>query len=346
MNYNIYKLNLNLFTFAGTEDGNSNYQTSNDSNIAAQFKTYYDTRLIRKAGANLVYAQFAVKKTLPAGSGKTIEFRGFDELDTTPANYRLTEGLTPAAQKMKSYPITATVSQYGGYVGITDMVKTTSIDPMVTESIDALSTQAETVLDKLIRNAIVGNVEVHDAYAGGASAESALTVANHKISVAEIRTIVNILKRSNAPRIDGAYPLILHPDVATDLQADPEYKELYHYLKPEKLAAGYVGDVAGARIYESTNALITKNATSGVAIYHGTLIGQGSYATVDLAGGGLRTIIKQVGSSGSSDPLEQRGSVAWKATTVSKVLIPKYLVNFSCAAEYNGVDDAEAEVTA
>ena len=346
MKERIYKLNLNLFTFAGTEDGSSNYQTSNDSNIAAQFKTYYDKRLIRKAGPNLVYAQFAVKKPLPAGSGKSIEFRGFDELDTNPAARQLTEGVTPAAQKMKSYVITATVAQYGGYVGITDMVKTTSIDPMVTESIDALSTQAETVLDKLIRNAIVANDEVHEAYAGGATTESALSVANHKISVAEIRKIVNILKRANAPRIDGAYPLILHPDVSTDLQADPEYKELYHYLKPEKLAAGYVGDVAGARIYESTNALITKNATSGVAIYHGTLIGQGSYGTVDLAGGGLRTIIKQVGSSGSSDPLEQRGSVGWKATTVSKVLIPKYLVNFSCAADYNGVDDAEAEVTA
>ena len=338
-----FKLMLNLFTFAGTETGTENIQTSADANIAAEFKTYYDKRLIRKAGPNLVFAQFAVKRPLPQGSGKTIEFRGFHDLDTKVGTRKLTEGVTPAAQKMKAYTIEATVEQYGGYVGITDMVKTTSIDPMVTETIDALSSQAEIVLDKLIRNAIVGNDEVNEAYAKSATAESALTTAGHCITVDDIRRIVNILKRANAPKIDGAYPLVLHPDVSTDLQADQEYKDLYHYLKPANLAAGYVGDVAGARIYESTNVLITKNSTSGAAIYHNVLIGQNSYGTVELSGGGLRTIIKQVGSAGSSDPLEQRGSIGWKATTVTKVLIPKYLVNFSCCSKFNGVDDAETE---
>ena len=201
--------------------------------------------------------------------------------------------------------------------------------------------QPQVVLDKLIRNAIVTDDEVNEAFAGGAVAEAELTVAKHKISVADIRAIVNILKRVNAPKIDGAYPLILHTDVATDLTADEEYKELYKFLKPKNLASGYVGDVVGARIYESTNALITKNE-NGVAIYHGTLIGQNSYGTVEFAGGGLRTIVKQLGSSGTADPLDQRGSAGWKATTVTKVLIPKYLVNFCCTSSFNGVDDAEA----
>ena len=339
------KIKLNLFAFAGT-DVSSNVQTSTDSDIAKEFKTYYDKRLIRKAGPNLVFAQFAVTRPLPQGSGKTIEFRGFHEMDTAVNARKLDEGVTPVAQKLQSYAIEATVAQYGGWVGITDVVKTTAIDPMVTEAIDALSSQAEVVLDKIIRNAIVGDDEVAEAYAGSADDESAMTPTDNKITVADIRRIVNRLKRANAPRIDGAYPLILHTDVSTDLQADEEYKELYHYFKPEKLAAGYVGDVAGARIYESTNVLITKNATSGKAIYHNVLVGQNSYGSVELSGGGLRTIIKQLGSGGSSDPLDQRGSVGWKATTVAKVLIPKYLVNYSCCATFDAVDDAEAEVTA
>ncbi len=342
---NFNKIKLNLFAFAGT-DVSSNVQTSTDTDIAAEFKTYYDNRLIRKAGPNLVFAQFAVKRPIPQGRGKTIEFRGFHELDTDVTARKLTEGQTPAAQKLQAYTVEATVAWYGGWVGITDVVKTTAIDPMVTEAIDALSSQAEVVLDKIIRNAIVGDDEVAEAYAGSASAESAMTPTANKITVADIRRIVNMLKRANAPRIDGAYPLILHTDVSTDLQADEEYKELYHYFKPEKLAAGYVGDVAGARIYESTNVLITKNATSGKAIYHNVLVGQNSYGSVDLKGGGLRTIIKQLGSGGSSDPLDQRGSVGWKATTVAKVLIPKYLVNYSCCATFDGVADAEAEVSA
>ena len=339
------KIKLNLFTFAGT-DVTDNVQTSSDPNIASEFKTYYDKRLIRKTGPNLVFAQFAVKRPIPQGSGKTIEFRGFHELETDVNKRKLTEGQTPAAQQLRTYTIEATVAQYGGWVGITDMVKTTAIDPMVTQAVDALSSQAEIVLDKIIRNAIVGEDEVQEAYAGKAENEGAMTPANHKITVNDIRRIVNMLKRENAPKIDGAYPLILHTDVSCDLQGDAEYKELYHYLKPANLAAGYVGDVAGARIYESTNVLITKNTTSGNAIYHNVLVGQDSYGSVALEGGGLRTIIKQLGSSGSADPLDQKGSIGWKVTTVAKVLVPKYLVNYSCCAEYNDSEHAEEEVTA
>ena len=338
-----FKFNpANLFVFAGTETSNGNVQVSSDTDIAPEFKTYYDKRLIKKASPNLVYGQFAVKRPLPKGSGKTVEFRGFHELDTTVTSKKLTEGQTPAGTKLKVYTIIATIEQYGDFIPLSDVVMTTAIDPMLTQAIDALAAQAQVVLDKLIRNAVVADEETHEAYAGGADAESELSVAAHIITVADIRRIVNILKRCNAPRIDGAYPLVLHPDVSTDLQADEEYKQLYRYLKPDRLANGYVGDVAGARIYESTNALITKSSDGTTAIYHCTLIGEGSYGTVDLAGGGLRSIVKQLGSSGSSDPLDQRGSAGWKAATVTKVLIPKYIVNFSCCATFNGVQDAEA----
>ena len=341
----IFKFNpFNLFVFEESDTAVLyENQPSTDPGIAEEFKTYYDNRLIKKAGPNLVYEQFAVKRPLPKGRGKTVEFRGFHELDTDVASRKLEEGQTPEGQKLAMYTIPATVESYGGWVPLNDIVITTAIDPMVNSAIDVLSTQAHAVLDKLIRNAIVTDDEVNDALAGGADAEAELTVENHKISVADIRRLVNILKRVNAPKINGAYPLILHTDVATDLTADEEYKELYKFLKPQHLASGYVGDVVGARIYETTNALITTNS-EGVAIYHGTLIGEGSYGTVKLEGGGLRTIIKQLGSSGTADPLDQRGSAGWKATTVTKVLIPKYLVNYRCTSSFNGVDDAEAVI--
>ena len=327
----------NLFVF----DANSNMNTTDSSGIAAEFKTYYDERLIRKTGPNLVFAQFATKKPLPAGKGKTIEFRGFKDLDTTAKNYKLTEGVTPDASKLEMYTLTATVAQYGNYVIITDMVETTAIDPMVTECVDILASQAEIVLDKLIRNAILADEEVAQHYARDVDDTEELTVEGHKISVADIRKIVAYLKRVNAPKIEGAYPLILHTDVASDLTADEEYKELYKYLKPETLASGYVGDVAGARIYESTNAMITTNEAGNVAIYHCHLVAQGAYGCVNLKGGGLRTIIKQVGSSGVADALDQRGSIGWKAASATRVLVPNYLITYSCTSSLNCVEDAE-----
>jgi N4-gp56 family major capsid protein len=49
---------------------------------------------------------------------------------------------------------------------------------------------------------------------------------------------------------------------------------------------------------------------------HGTIIyGQDAYGLVKLGGKGrpnIQIIVKPVGSSGSNDPLNQRGTIAWK----------------------------------
>jgi hypothetical protein len=40
----------------------------------------------------------------------------------------------------------------------------------------------------------------------------------------------------------------------------------------------------------------------------------------------LQTIVKQKGSAGTADPLDQRSSVGWKAIKTAELLIPNYLV--------------------
>jgi N4-gp56 family major capsid protein len=59
----------------------------------------------------------------------------------------------------------------------------------------------------------------------------------------------------------------------------------------------------------------------------GTLfLGEGAYGVTEITGGGLQTIVKQKGSAGTADPLDQRSSVGWKAIKTAKILIPNYLV--------------------
>ena len=59
----------------------------------------------------------------------------------------------------------------------------------------------------------------------------------------------------------------------------------------------------------------------------GTLIfGEGAYGVTEITGGGLQTIVKQKGSAGTADPLDQRSSVGWKAIKTAELLIPNYLV--------------------
>ena len=47
------------------------------------------------------------------------------------------------------------------------------------------------------------------------------------------------------------------------------------------------------------------------------MLGADGYGTTEITGGGLEHIVKQLGSAGTGDPLNQRASVGWKATKVA-----------------------------
>ena len=78
------------------------------------------------------------------------------------------------------------------------------------------------------------------------------------------------------------------------------------------------------------------NSTGG-AVFCTLIMGQGAYGVTEVEGGGLETIVKQKGSAGTADPLDQRSSVGWKATRTAELLIPQYLVRVeSCSPRFSG----------
>ena len=66
------------------------------------------------------------------------------------------------------------------------------------------------------------------------------------------------------------------------------------------------------------------------------VIGDGAYGVTEVTGGGLQTIVKQKGSAGTADPLDQRSSVGWKAIKTAELLLPEYIVRIeSCSPRYS-----------
>ena len=63
----------------------------------------------------------------------------------------------------------------------------------------------------------------------------------------------------------------------------------------------------------------------GIDVYSTLIIGENAYATTKVEGGGLETIIKQLGSAGTADPLNQRATVGWKALKVTDILTEQYI---------------------
>ena len=64
------------------------------------------------------------------------------------------------------------------------------------------------------------------------------------------------------------------------------------------------------------------------------ILGDNAYGTTQLAGEGLQHIVKQLGSAGTSDPLNQRATVGWKANKVTVRLVEAFMVRIETASTF------------
>ena len=315
--FGILIFNLQLFA--------NELQTTLLDGLSAEMKTFYDMTLIDEAQASLVHDQFGQKRPIPKNGGKTIEFRKFAALAkaTTP----LTEGVTPDGKALTVSTITATVNQYGDYITMSDVLELTALDNVVLEATKLLGRQAGLTLDTIVRNVLQSGTNVtYCPKVGTNGAETAVTSRDGldttcQLTVKVLQQVVAKLRAQNAPTIGGKYVAIIHPFAAYDLMRDPEWIDAHKYAKPDNLYEGEIGEVAGVRFVQTSEAKIYEGGVFGSLFF-----GEGAYGVTEISGGGLQTIVKQKGSAGTSDPLNQRSSVGWSAIKTAELLIPQYLV--------------------
>ena len=424
-------LNIDLTMFDPIYDGGSgtsgvefNTNVTTQASLSAENKTFWDKALITLAQPELIHDQFAQLRDIPNGNGKTIEFRQFDPLPEITAP--LTEGVTPAGQELSVNSMTATVSQYGGYVTTSDVLDMTALDPVVNEATKLIARQAGETLDTITRDIINAGTNVLYAIgktsgtqnASAPSSRSALGYTdagtNHNLTVYDVKRAVRALKRQDAPKIKGDYVGIIHPDVAFDLMKDPEWLAPKQYVDTNGIYEGEIGKLYGVRFIENTRAKVFKqdwltegsktltvasavtsdddvpvkekitaadatalagktvyigssavtiasatagNAGSakitlsaagsfsanaviwqtgagaeGVDVYSTLVIAADAYGTTKVTSGGLQHIVKPLGSGGTSDPLDQRSTIGWKATKTAEILVQQYLVRVESTA--------------
>lgn len=300
-------------------------QTTLSDGLSAEMKTFYDMTLIDEASANLVHSQFGQKRPIPKNGGKTIEFRKFAPL--AKAITPLTEGVTPDGKSLSVSTITATVSQYGDYITQSDVLELTALDNTILEATKLLGRQAGVTLDTVVRNVMQSGTNVtYCPKIGADGAETAVTSRSAldntcQLTVKVLQQVVAKLRGQNAPTINGKYVAIIHPYAAYDLMRDPEWIDAHKYTNVGNLYEGEIGEIAGIRFVQTTEAKIYSGGVFGTLVF-----GDGAYGVTEITGGGLQTIVKQKGSAGTADPLDQRSSVGWKAIETAELLIPQYLV--------------------
>lgn len=337
----IMAVNLQLFA-----ELNTNVTT--DAGLSVENKTFYDMTLIEEASPYLVHDQFGQKKPIPKNGGKTIEFRKFASLPK--ATQPLTEGVTPDGKKISADKIEATVAQYGDYVTLSDMLELTAIDNTILETTKVIGKQAGLTTDTITRNILQSGTNVY--FAPKVAADGTKTAVDLrsdldktcKLTVDVVKRVVTLLRAVNAPKINGDYVCIIHPYCAYDLMSDPNWVEAHKYVTPENIYEGEIGKIAGVRFVETSEAMIYTGAENdcpdGLAVFGCLFLADGAYGVTEITGGGMETIIKQKGSAGSADPLDQRSTIGWKATKTAEILIDAYMIRVECCSDYS--EDAKA----
>lgn len=320
-------MNLRQFTDSTT------LNTTYNSGMTEQMKTFYVNELLQFAEPNFVFKQFAKIVPLPKNSGKAMEIRYLSPFAAVTTD--LTEGVTPDATIMDWNSITATLRQIGAFVPMSDLVEMLTYDPVVMEVTKKLGAQAGKSIDTLIRDVVSGgtNVQYVANVASGTATENTerSTINNTAtMTVDELFKAAATLKSQDAPTINGDYVAVMHPYVAADLMRTSDWKDIVKYQNAEKIYNGEIGKIGNVRVVETTNAKVWASAGATIgstsnkySVFATMVLAQDAYMFTELEGAGLEHIVKQLGYA---DALNQKGSVGWKSSCLAKRLIEQYMV--------------------
>lgn len=340
--------------------------TNTTTQITSAMSEFYTRIILERAEPELVHDRYGQRRPLPRNSSKVIRFRRYglftsaagtpvgDLSDIAVNTTALTEGSPPAGKFVGVANVDATLSQYGDFVQITDMVDLTNPDPVLTEVNEMLGQQAGRSLDQIHRDQLVAGTQVF--YSGSATARNQVVAT---VNAALFQKVIRALKNKAARMftqiiratdgvgtqpIRSAYWAIVHTDVhMPDLDNLSEFVPVHQYASAGPVQPGEVGALKNIRFVESQQAKVFAGAggastsvknTSGVADVYVTLVfGQDAYGISPLQGNALRSITKALGSAGTADPLDQLATTGWKAITApAKILNDNWMARVESAA--------------
>ena len=359
-------LNLQLFADAGTlVNATGSYVNAYDGQTTAfpsgggmtsTMKTFYDTELLENARPELIHTQFARRQPLPAGRGKTVEWRKWNTLADAD---ELTEGVIPTGQKFGQSAVNQALTQYGTYVSVSDQLELHALDDVILGAAEELGASAGSTQDKLVRNVAAAgtNVQYCDKVAAGGAHTAVTSRAGldltAKLTPDEVNKAVTLLKRLKAPKIDGKYVAIIHPSVAYDLRSSDAWIEAHKYAGVTELFTGEIGELHGVRFIETTEAKIFNDSSCPVktaanesagtpaeyySVYATLFLGKDAYGMIDPEGGNLEMIIKDKGQVGG--PLNQFSTLGYKFSSAAKILYEDRMVRVESCGAYSAEDEA------
>lgn len=307
---------------------------------------YVVAQLLERGKSNVLIDKFGVIKSIPKNETLSIKLRRYEALGL--ATDPIAEGVTPAGQNLTYTDYTATLSQYGGTVELSDVVIETHEDDILNETTSILAKQSSETLETVKYNAIIGGTTVY--YANQVAGRSSVVAS---ISREDIRRAVRFMQRQRGEwfssvfksganygsvSVEQAFFGMGHTDIEDDLKNVDGFKLCTDYGSQAAMDHE-IGSTDHVRWFTSNlqtpvadaggaapTKIATTDATVHCDVYLYLLMAKNAYAVVPFAGKNSVTPSVVLPKPTASDILGQRGGAGWKAYMTALITQDLWLV--------------------
>lgn len=290
---------------------------------------YFDNILLDRHEPYYVHGFFAQQRRIPQKNSKSAIFRRYDNL--ADALTPLSEGITPNPESVSKFDVTATLSQYGKVVELSDDIIVTVQDQTSNEIADMLAQNNASTYDKLVRNMLVATssqISCLNGLNGNAITEMTYT---------DLELGVDYLMENNgkkmSPNVEGinaegtmpvwaAYWMISSTDLRSNIKLLANFVPTSSYPRQQSVLEAELGSCDEVRVVITSEAYKTTAATP---VYSNLMFAANAYGCIQIDDQSLEMILKPLGAG--DDALNQRSTMGWKGRFGCTILDDSWCIN-------------------
>ena len=304
--------------------------TTTTVQVDPEVNLFFDNILLDRHQPYYTYGMFAQERRIPQKNSKNAIFRRFDNLSD--ALTPLTEGITPNSEQVNKFDITATVSQYGKVVELSDDVIITVQDQTSNEVADMLAQNMASTYDKIVRNMLVATSAQIDSLNGVNG--SAIT----EVTTTDLELAVDYLTENNGKKLSpnqegtnafgtapvwAAYWMIISTDLRTDFKNLSNFLATADYPRQQSVLEAELGSCDEVRLAMTSEGY--KDTSVSPVVYANILLAANAYGRISIDDQSMEMILKPLGAG--NDPLNQRQTMGWKGRLGSVILDDSWCIN-------------------
>jgi len=289
---------------------------------------WLNRQVLKNLDKKVTFYQFGEKPTVQDGYN-TIRWAKYTRLVATDVDTISTEGVYDTDTDFDASSVTATPTQYGIVVNLSDLTVENTVIPFLRGAAERIGVAMAEKIDTAIQAVLIGatNLKYGPTFARTYPTD---VVSGDKVSGAAFAKWYAFLKDKNAPTFaDGTYVAVMDPaciyDLMTDTTSMTGWLDVHKYSDPKSIYQGEIGKLFGIRVVENTN--IT-TVSSDVTLHPIYVFGKGAYGVANWQ----KVQSQLLTSADKSDPLNLERKVGAKMAFGTTILEQNSLLVVEVAA--------------